>query len=313
MYGLTRAGTTLIGAAAAGFLFWVGTRLVEAINPFSFQGTTKGDYWLWLLTLAAAGFVMALSQLLGGLDEVGVADDLVPVLVIGFVPPLVVGLWILGVSNAGPGLGLRPRPQLVERHRRLPRRSATGSPSRRSLSCSGCSSASPSTPAGRAWRGRWWSRRPDPAAGATTAGSGCRRQRTSRGGRRVRRAWRARRRRARPPTASARRWYEPDGEKHATAPTIASAAGSAPPCSLRPGISGAVRGADIGYMRRRAANPRADSASAAAPGSMTGRPTSRRSRPGEGLSVQSGRRRWRLAGVGPVGRPPPGVGKVAAV
>lgn len=103
MYGLTRAGTTLIGAAVAGFLFWVGTRIVE--RPFSFQGTSKGDYWLWLLTLAAAGLVMALSQLLGGWTKWGWPTISVPVLVIGFVPPLLVGLWILGFHQPGHGWG----------------------------------------------------------------------------------------------------------------------------------------------------------------------------------------------------------------
>ncbi len=103
MYGLTRAGTTLIGAAVAGFLFWVGTRIVT--HPFSFQGTSKGDYWLWLLTLAAAGFVMALSQLLGGWTKWGWPTISVPVLVIGFVPPLIVGLWILAFHQPGRGWG----------------------------------------------------------------------------------------------------------------------------------------------------------------------------------------------------------------
>ena len=103
MYGLTRAGTTLIGAAVAGFLFWVGTRLVD--NPYSFRGTTKGDYWLWILTLAAAGFVMALSQLLGGWTKWGWPTISVPVLVIGFIPPLIVGLWVLAFHQPGQGWG----------------------------------------------------------------------------------------------------------------------------------------------------------------------------------------------------------------
>jgi len=103
MYGLTRAGTTLIGAAIAGFLFWLGTRIVD--HPFSFQGTSKGDYWLWVLTLAAAGFVMALSQLLGGWTKWGWPTISLPVLVIGFLPPLVVGLWILAFHQPGQGWG----------------------------------------------------------------------------------------------------------------------------------------------------------------------------------------------------------------
>jgi len=103
MHGLTRAGATLIGAAVAGFLFWVGTRIVD--NPYSFRGTTKGDYWLWLLTLAAAGFVMALSQLLGGWTKWGWPTISVPVLVIGFIPPLIVGLWVLAFHQPGQGWG----------------------------------------------------------------------------------------------------------------------------------------------------------------------------------------------------------------
>lgn len=103
MYGVTRAGTTLIGAAIAGFLFWVGTRIVD--HPFSFQDTSKGDYWLWLLTLAAAGLVMALSQLAGGWTKWGWPTISVPVLVVGFVPPLIVGLWILAFHQPGKGWG----------------------------------------------------------------------------------------------------------------------------------------------------------------------------------------------------------------
>lgn len=103
MYGVTRAGTTLIGAAIAGFLFWVGTRIVD--HPFSFQDTSKGDYWLWLLTLAAAGLVMALSQLAGGWTKWGWPTISVPVLVVGFVPPLIVGLWILAFHQPGQGWG----------------------------------------------------------------------------------------------------------------------------------------------------------------------------------------------------------------
>ena len=67
---------------------------------------------------------MALSQLLGGWTKWGWPTISVPVLVIGFVPPLVVGLWILAFHQPGTRLGLGARPLLVERHRRLPRVSA---------------------------------------------------------------------------------------------------------------------------------------------------------------------------------------------
>ena len=98
MYGLTRAGTTLIGVGLAGFLFWVGAKVVD---PFSRHQLSAGDFWLWMATLAAAGFVMALSQLLGGWTKWGWPRLSAHVFVVAFLPALVVGLWILFFHQPG--------------------------------------------------------------------------------------------------------------------------------------------------------------------------------------------------------------------
>ena len=62
MYGLTRATITLLGAGVAGLLIWIGTQIGHSTN---------GGYWGVLGLVAAAGFVMALSQLLGGWTKWG--------------------------------------------------------------------------------------------------------------------------------------------------------------------------------------------------------------------------------------------------
>src|SRR5919198_3116741 len=56
MYGLTRATTTLLAAAVAGFLIWLASQ---------FSNNHEGGYWAIMGVLAGAGLVMALSQLLG--------------------------------------------------------------------------------------------------------------------------------------------------------------------------------------------------------------------------------------------------------
>jgi hypothetical protein len=99
MYGLTRATTTLIGVAVAGFLLWLGAQIVD---PFDESGTfTDGEYWAWMGTLAAAGFTIALSQLLGGWTKWGWPRISWPVFVVGFLPALVAGLWILFFHEPG--------------------------------------------------------------------------------------------------------------------------------------------------------------------------------------------------------------------
>ena len=86
MYGLTRAMITLIGAAAAGLLIWIGTQIGQ---------NTNGDYWTILGLIAAAGLVMALSQLLGGWTKWGWPRMSLSVFLLAFIPVLVVAGWIL--------------------------------------------------------------------------------------------------------------------------------------------------------------------------------------------------------------------------
>jgi hypothetical protein len=98
MIGATRATTTLLAVVAAGFLFWVGAKVVD---PLHNDGLSAGDFWLWMATLAAAGFVMALAQLLGGWTKWGWPRISMPVFVGAFLPALVAGLWILFFHQPG--------------------------------------------------------------------------------------------------------------------------------------------------------------------------------------------------------------------
>ena len=62
MYGLTRGTITLIGAAAAGVLVWLATQIDDGSN---------GGYWAVYGLIAAAGLMMAFSQILGGWTKWG--------------------------------------------------------------------------------------------------------------------------------------------------------------------------------------------------------------------------------------------------
>ena len=86
MFGLTRGISTLAGAAIAGFLLWFATQI----------GTeTSSEYWGTYGVIAAAGLTMALSQILGGWTKWGWPRFSLGVFVLGFLPVLVVGLWVL--------------------------------------------------------------------------------------------------------------------------------------------------------------------------------------------------------------------------
>jgi hypothetical protein len=85
-YGPTRALTTLLGGAAAIFLIWLATQISD---------DTNGGYWAQYGLVAAAGLVMAFSQILGGWTKWGMPRISPTVLLIGFLPVLVVGGWIL--------------------------------------------------------------------------------------------------------------------------------------------------------------------------------------------------------------------------
>jgi hypothetical protein len=86
MIGTVRGLFTLAGAGIAGLLIWLSTQIGE--------GTT-GGYWAVYGILAGAGLTMALSQLLGGWTKGGRPGLSLGVLLIGFLPVLVAGGWIL--------------------------------------------------------------------------------------------------------------------------------------------------------------------------------------------------------------------------
>lgn len=86
MYGLTRGTVTLLGAAVAGLLIWLATQVSDSTN---------GGYWAAYGLIAAAGLVMALSQILGGWTKWGWPRLSVNVFLIGFVPVLVAAGWVL--------------------------------------------------------------------------------------------------------------------------------------------------------------------------------------------------------------------------
>src|SRR5919202_5671178 len=85
MYGLTRATTTLIAAAAAGLLIWIATQI---------SNDHIGGYWARIGLVAAAGLLMALSQLLGGWTKWGMPRISPAVLLTAFVPVAVVSLSV---------------------------------------------------------------------------------------------------------------------------------------------------------------------------------------------------------------------------
>ena len=86
MIGVTRGLTTLAGAAVAGLLLWIATQIGTESN---------GAYWATYGVIAAAGLTMALSQLLGGWTKWGWPRVSPGVFLLGFLPTLVAGGWVL--------------------------------------------------------------------------------------------------------------------------------------------------------------------------------------------------------------------------
>jgi hypothetical protein len=86
MIGVTRGFATLIGAGVAGALLWFATQIGTQSNS---------EYWATYGVIAAAGLAMALSQILGGWTKWGWPRFSVGVFTLGFLPVLVVGLWLL--------------------------------------------------------------------------------------------------------------------------------------------------------------------------------------------------------------------------
>jgi hypothetical protein len=97
MTGLTRGALTLIGVAAAGFLIWLGA---DAL-PGSGGETSTGEFWWAATFIALAGLTMALSQLLGGWTKWGWPRVSFNVLLLGFLPALIVGGWVVAAGEPG--------------------------------------------------------------------------------------------------------------------------------------------------------------------------------------------------------------------
>jgi hypothetical protein len=93
MYGMTRGTVTLICAAVAGFLIWLATQVNDSSN---------GGYWGVYGLIAAAGLVMAFSQILGGWTKWGWPRLSVNVFLIGFLPVLVAVGWVLLATQPDP-------------------------------------------------------------------------------------------------------------------------------------------------------------------------------------------------------------------
>lgn len=86
MIGITRGISTLGGAVVAGILLWFATQI----------GTeTNSEYWSTYGLIAAAGLTMALSQILGGWTKWGWPRFSLGVFLIGFLPVLLAGGWVL--------------------------------------------------------------------------------------------------------------------------------------------------------------------------------------------------------------------------
>jgi hypothetical protein len=86
MYHMTRGVITLLGAAVAGFLVWLATQVSDSSN---------GGYWAVYGLIAAAGLVMAFSQILGGWTKWGFPRLSLNVFLIAFVPVLVAAGWVI--------------------------------------------------------------------------------------------------------------------------------------------------------------------------------------------------------------------------
>ena len=91
----TRAVATLVGAIAAAALIWAAaTQLVPGEGELS-----AGDYWGIIGLLAAAGLMVALSQLLGGWTKAGATVFAPVVFLLGFLPVLVVAGFIIWANQ----------------------------------------------------------------------------------------------------------------------------------------------------------------------------------------------------------------------
>lgn len=91
-YAMRRALMTVVGVAGAGALIWAAS-LPDARHV--------DGYWARWGLVAAAGTVLALTQLLGGWKKGGTTRFSPTVFVVGFVPTLVVAGWVLAAGQPG--------------------------------------------------------------------------------------------------------------------------------------------------------------------------------------------------------------------
>jgi hypothetical protein len=85
---------TALGAGAAGLLLWLATRVGQQ---------TTGRFWAAMGIVAAAGLVLALSQVLGGWTKWGRPRISAGAFLLGFLPVLVCVGWILVATQPGHG------------------------------------------------------------------------------------------------------------------------------------------------------------------------------------------------------------------
>jgi hypothetical protein len=93
-YDFHRGLMTALGAGTAGLLVWIATQVGQ-------QST--GRFWASMGLVAAAGLVMAFSQLLGGWTKWGWPRLSAGVFLLGFLPVLVCVGWILMATQPGSG------------------------------------------------------------------------------------------------------------------------------------------------------------------------------------------------------------------
>src|SRR5687767_265562 len=94
---LVRGLFTLLGVVAAGFLIWLATL---------FDLDATGEFWAAMGILAAAGFVLGISQLLGGWTKWGLPVVSPGVFLFGFLPALILGGGVL-LATRDTGQGTR--------------------------------------------------------------------------------------------------------------------------------------------------------------------------------------------------------------
>jgi hypothetical protein len=93
MYGLTRGLVTLLAAGVAGLLIWLSTQVGDE---------STGGYWAVYGLIAAAGLVMALSQLLGGWTKGGMPRLSANVFLLAFIPVLIAAGWVVVAHQPHP-------------------------------------------------------------------------------------------------------------------------------------------------------------------------------------------------------------------